>query len=234
MEEQSSIFYMKKVKTIFLSAIIVAFSLIGSQSVFAAEELAPLDIKLPIPAFLGTPTDVPDDEHLEKPTDEPRPQFMAPKGCKNLALNKRVTGSVQKPQNGSYDLVTNGDKEFNDDSYLELPRKTQWVQIDLEKPSKIYAIVVWHAHNTPHIYRDVIVQLSNDPEFKEGVKTVYNNDYDNSSGQGIGNDKEYYESHEGRLIDAKGAEARYLRFYSRGSSYSSMNRYIEIEVWGLE
>lgn len=204
----------------------------------AEEELAPLPITTPIPAFMGTPTDIPDDEHLEKPSDKDRPAFMAPKGCKNLALNKKVTGSVETPMNGTYGLVTDGDKEFNDDSYLELPRKTQWIQIDLEQSSKLYAIVVWHCHNTPQIYRDVIVQISDDPEFKKGVTTVYNNDYDNTSALGVLKnrpyDKEYFENHEGRLIDCKGKEARYIRLYSRGSSYSGMNRYLEVEAWGLK
>ena len=197
-----------------------------------AEDMERLDLKLPIPAFMGTPTDVPDDEHLEKPSENPRPAFMVPKGCKNLALKKKVTGSAEEPNSGSYDLVTDGNKEFSDDTFLELPRRTQWIQIDLEKPAKLYAIVVWHAHNTPHIYRDVIVQVSNDPEFKDKVTTVYNNDYDNSSKLGEGKDLEYYESYEGRLIDTKGVEARYIRLYSRGSSYSGMNRYIEVEAWG--
>lgn len=216
------------------AAALTALVSLPVASAQAADELAPLPIKTPIPAFMGTPTDVPDDDHLEKPTEKDRPAFMAPKGCVNLALNKKVTGSVEEPINGTYSLVTDGDKEFNDDSYLELPRKTQWIQIDLEQPSKIYAIVVWHCHNTPQIYRDVIVQLSDDPEFKEGVTTVYNNDYDNSSKLGEGNDKEYFENHEGRLIDTKGKKARYVRLYSRGSSYSGMNRYMEVEVWGLK
>ena len=159
---------------------------------------------------------------------------MAPKGCTNLALKKKVTGSVETPNNGTYELVTDGNKEFSDDSYVELPRRTQWIQIDLGEPVKMYAIVVWHAHNTPHIYRDVIVQVSDDPQFEKEVKTVYNNDYDNSSLLGVGKDLEYYESHEGRLVDAKGIEGRYVRLYSRGSTYSSMNRYTEVEVWGLK
>ena len=66
------------------------------------------------------------------------------------------------------------------------------------------------------------------------VTFFYNNDYDNSSLLGVGKDLEYYESHEGRLIDAKGVEGRYVRLYSRGSTYSSMYRYTEVEVWCLK
>ena len=34
------------------------------------------------------------------------------------------------------------------------------------------------------------------------------------------------------LINAKGIKARYLRFYSKGSTESAMNEYTEIEVYG--
>lgn len=203
-------------------------------AVRAAEtELAPLPLKLPIPAFMGTPTDIPLGEHIEKPSDKPRPPFLAPKGVQNLALGKKVTSSDKSPITGSLELVTDGDKESNDNSFVELRRRTQWVQIDLEKRAKIYAIVIWHAHNTYQVYHDVIVQVSDDPDFTQGVKTLFNNDYDNSSGLGVGTDKEYFESYEGKLIDAKGVEARYVRCYSRGSTYSALNRYTEIEVWGI-
>lgn len=199
----------------------------------AEAELAPLPLKLPIPAFMGTPTDIPLGDHIEKPSDKPRPPFLAPKGVQNLAQGKKVTSSDKAPITGSLDLVTDGDKESNDNSFVELHRRTQWVQIDLEKRARIYAILIWHAHNTYQVYHDVIVQVSDDPDFTQGVKTLFNNDYDNSSGLGVGTDKEYFETYEGKLIDAKGVEGRYVRCYSRGSTYSALNRYTEVEVWGL-
>jgi len=200
----------------------------------ADTELAPLPIRLPIPAFMGTPTDMPLDENLvEKPSDKPRAPFMAPKGVENVAFKKKVTSSDKSPITGTLELVTDGDKEANDNSFVELHRKTQWVQIDLEKKYKIVAIVVWHAHNTYQVYHDVIVQVSDDPDFTQGVQVVYNNDQDNSSGLGIGTDKEYFENYEGRLMNAKGVEGRYVRLYSKGSTYSALNRYTEVEVYAL-
>jgi len=200
----------------------------------ADAELAPLPIKLPIPAFMGTPTDIPLDPNLvEKPSDKPRPPFMAPKGVQNVAFQKKVTSSDKSPITGTLDLVTDGDKESNDNSFVELHRKTQWIQLDLERKYKITAIVVWHAHNTFQVYHDIIVQVSDDPDFTQNVKTIYNNDQDNSSGLGIGTDKEYFETYEGRLMDAKGVEGRYVRLYSKGSTYSALNRYTEVEVWAL-
>lgn len=215
---------------------LLALSVAGALALTAraAEtELAPLPLKLPIPAFMGTPTDIPLGDHIEKPSDKPRPPFLAPKGVQNLALGKKVISSDKAPITGSLDLVTDGDKESNDNSFVELRRRTQWVQIDLEKRAKIYAILIWHAHNTYQVYHDVIVQVSDDPDFTQGVITLFNNDYDNSSGLGVGTDKEYFETYEGKLIDAKGVEARYVRCYSRGSTYSALNRYTEVEVWGI-
>jgi hypothetical protein len=214
--------------------LLLALGLSGNGLVFAADaDKAPLDIKLPIPAFMGTPTDIPMDEHIEKPSDKPRPPFLAPKGCVNVAEKKKVTSSDVNPVSGSLDLITDGDKESSDTSFVELHRKTQWVQIDLEASFTLYAIVVWHAHNTPQIYKDTIVQLADDADFTKNVRTVFSNDWDNSSGLGIGTDKEYFENYEGKLIPVKGETARYIRLYSKGSTFSALNRYTEVEAFGL-
>ena len=49
----------------------------------------------------------------------------------------------------------------------------------------------------------------------------------------IGKDREFFETQEGKLIDAKGVTARYLRSYTKGSSLSAFNVHEEIEVYGL-
>lgn len=215
------------------AALLAAGALLAACAVRAADpELAPLPVKLPIPAFMGTPTDIPLGDHIEKLSDKPRPPFMAPKGVKNLSAGKKVSSSDKSPITGTLELATDGDKESNDNSFVELHRKTQWVQVDLEAKAKVAAVIVWHAHNTFQVYHDVVVQVADDPDFTQNVKTVYNNDYDNSSGLGVGTDKEYFETYEGRLMDAKGVEGRYVRFYSKGSTYSALNRYTEVEVWG--
>jgi len=58
----------------------------------AAAGYAPIDIKLPKPMFVGTPTDtkVP---NLEKPLGKARPPFLAPEGTKNVALGKPIASS---------------------------------------------------------------------------------------------------------------------------------------------
>ena len=211
----------------------VALVPIAFQNALAADQQVPLDIKLPNPAFTGTPAEIAPSPHLEKFSDIPRPPFLAPAGVTNVALNKKVSSSDPSPSSGTLDLVTDGDKEATDTTYVELHRRTQWVQIDLDAEFTSYAIVVWHAHNAAQVYRDVFVQVANDADFVKEVKTLYNNDYDNSSGFGIGTDKEYFETYEGRLIDGKGVKARYVRLYSRGSTSDSLNRYTEVEVHGL-
>jgi hypothetical protein len=78
----------------------------------------------------------------------------------------------------------------------------------------------------------VIVQISQDPEFITDVKTIFNNDMDNSSGLGVGENLHYVETHEGKLIDAKGLQGRYVRLYSNGNNSNDLNHYIEVDVYG--
>jgi hypothetical protein len=106
------------------------------------------------------------------------------------------------------------------------------VQIDLQGEFQIYAIVVWHYHQDPRVYHDVVVQVADDPDFITNVRTVYNNDQDNSAGLGIGKDREYFETFEGKLIETKDIKARYVRLYSKGNTANEQNHYIEVEVYG--
>ncbi len=158
---------------------------------------------------------------------------MVPKGTINLALNKKVTAS-KAPFSGTLDMITDGDKEAKDGTAVEIKPGVQWVQIDLGASEQLFYVLVWHFHQEPVVFHDVVVQIANDPNFIDGVTTVFNNDQDNSAGLGIGKDREYFESNEGKLIDAHGAKARYVRLYSRGSTFrDQLNRYTEVEVFGL-
>jgi hypothetical protein len=56
---------------------------------------------------------------------------------------------------------------------------------------------------------------------------------DNSAGRGIGTDKQYFETEQGKLINAKEVKARYVRAYSKGSNLSAINCVQEIEVFGI-
>ncbi len=197
-----------------------------------AGDMVPLKLKLPAPTFIGTPKNIPPGTSVEKPTGKARPTFYVPKGTSNLALGKPVTASDTAPIIGEDALITDGDKEAADGKFIEYGFGKQWVQIDLGKSATIYAIVSWHDHTVANVYRDVVVQISDDKDFVEGVKTVFNNDQDNSSGLGKGTDREYFELAEGRLMPVKAVKGRYVRFYSNGSTGGDENRYTEIEVYG--
>jgi hypothetical protein len=198
------------------------------------QKLVAVDIELPKPMFVGTPQDT-RVENLEKPLGKPRPPFLAPEGTTNVALNKAISGSDEEPIIGDLEMITDGDKEAADGSYVELGPFVQYVTIDLEKQHEIYAIVVWHYHKQPRVYFDVVAQLSNDADFIGDVTTVFNNDIDNSAGLGIGKDKHYVETSEGKLIDclSQGSpKARYVRLYSNGNTSNDLNHYIEVDVYG--
>lgn len=157
---------------------------------------------------------------------------MVPKGVTNLAAGKPVTSSAT-PFNGQLSQITDGKKEASDEDAVEFKKGTQWVQVDLGQSFPIYAIAIWHDHRYLQIMHDVIVQVSNDPEFKTAVTTLFNNDADNSSGQGIGLDREYFETNQGRVIAGNGVPARYVRGYTRGGTLSALNCWEELEVYGL-
>ena len=215
------------------TGMIVAAVVMGLAVVAGAQDGArvQLKIELPKPQFTGTPKDI------RSPNLEParggRPrrsvfrQVLArcPRDCK-------VTSSDPEPIIGELSFITDGDKEHDAATYVELGPGTQWVQVDLEKEKEIYAACVWHYHGEARVYRDVICQISNDPDFIDGVVTVFNNDHDNSSKLGEGKEKEYIETNEGRPFAISGVKGRYVRFYSKGNTSNEMNHYTEIEVYG--
>ena len=157
---------------------------------------------------------------------------MVPPGLQNLAPGSSITCSDKNVPADNLAKLTDGDKEASDQSIIFLRKGTQWVQMDLGSPQEIFAMVIWHAHNMAKVYHDVIVQVADDPDFTGNVRTVFNNDSDNSSGLGFGTNREYFETYEGKLINAKGVKARFVRFYSKGSTESALNEYTEIEVYG--
>ncbi len=216
------------VSAIFVAAIAFAGPQ-TSQSV--SEKLVPIKIELPKPMFIGTPQNI-GVERLEKPLGKPRPLFMAPVGTKNVALGKPVASTDEEPIIGEIAMITDGDKEGMDGSFVELGPFLQHITIDLGARHEIYAIVMWHYHKQARVYFDVIVQAADDPDFITNVKVLFNNDHDNSSGLGVGDDLHYVETAEGKLIDAKGVQARYVRLYSNGNSSNDLNHWIETEVYG--
>jgi hypothetical protein len=195
-------------------------------------DLEPIAIVLPQPQFPGTPPALRFGKYVEKPLGKPRPPFKAPKGTTNVALKNPVRGSDEEPIIGELKLITDGDKEASDGSFVELGPGRQYVQTDLGAEYNIYAVLIWHYHKEPRVYHDVVVQVCSDPDFITDVTTVFNNDYDNSAGLGLGENLERIETNEGHLIDAKGVKGRYVRLYSNGNTTNDLNHYIEVEAYG--
>jgi len=202
----------------------IAIALLATTAVATAQDKMVLKTDLPKPLFLGTPVPI-NVPNLEPKLEGDRPDFLVPAGTTNLALGKNVTASDTNPITGTLDLITDGDKEGDEGSWVELGPGKQWVQIDLEKDADIYALVVWHYHSQARVYRDVVVQISDDPTFSKDVTTIY----DNSA---AGKNLPYIENYLGKLIDAKGVKGRYVRLYSNGNTTNKMNHYIEVEVFG--
>ena len=187
---------------------------------------------LPAPALKGTPENLPVGPNIEPLPDKPPPPFLVPKGVKNLAAGRSVSSSA-RPFSGELNQITDGKKEAFDFDTLEFKKGSQWVQVDLEKPRLIYAIVMWHDYRYTQTMHDVIVQVADDPEFQKAVTTLFNNDTDDSSGRGVGGDREYFETHFGRIVAGKGVKARYARCYTNGSNLTRLNSWQELEVYGL-
>jgi hypothetical protein len=213
------------------AALLVPVSASAQAPAAGGQKLAPIPLVLPQPVFEGTPQNlrVP---NLEKPNYKARAPFLAPEGVKNIARRKKVTSSDANPAVGELDMITDGEKNGEEGYFVELAPGKQQVTIDLGAPNEVYAIVVWHFHKAPRVYFDVIVQVADDAAFTKNVRTVFNNDHDNTSGLGAGKDMNYIETSEGKLVDAKGAVARFVRLWSKGNSANDLNHYVEVDVYG--
>jgi hypothetical protein len=173
---------------------------------------------------------------------------MVPYGTTNIAFKKRVTSSDDFPIIGQLSMITDGHKGETrwargekDPKYpwVELGPGMHWVQIDLGQRSRIYGVHLWHYYNETRVFRDVIVQVCHENTFTKNVRTIYNNDQDETSKLGKGKDREFYEHNHGFPIDTRGKNhegilGRFVRLYSRGNTSDAQNQYIEVEVIGQE
>ncbi len=218
-------------KTHTIACTLLSAALLAPAVMAQAPQTEELKLKLPKPMFVGTPTNI-KSPNLEAVTGKPRGPFMVPVGTKLLSLKRPVTSSDRQPVIGELEMITDGEKEGGDGYFVELGPGKQWVQVDLGARYAVHAILAWHYHSQARVYRDVIVQVSDDRDFLKGVATIFNNDHDNSSGLGIGKDKEYIEVAEGKLFDPKAVAGRYVRLYSNGNTVNDLNHYVEVEVHG--
>ncbi|MBT3277808.1 MAG: hypothetical protein HN909_04160 [Phycisphaerales bacterium] len=208
-------------------------------AVAAAQENAPtgmaaLDVTLPKQRIDGTPQPPKGEPNMEtsKPKGYTRPAFYVPTGTINLAKGKTVTVS-EEPMVGEISQIVDGEAESTDETTLDLDSGPAWVVVDLGKECEIFAILMWHRHSNIYVFRDVIIEVSNDMDFLDAT-VLFNNDHDGSLGKGYekGHDKQYIETYEGKLVDAKGTKGRYVRFWSNGNHYDGSNYWIEAMVFG--
>lgn len=215
------------------SAAIAAAAAFGFAPYAGAQDgdMEAIAIELPKANFGGTPLDY-WGENLEERDFKDRPPFLAPKGTTNVALKKAVTASTGKALLGTLEMVTDGNKEYDEKNVVEIDEGYQYVQIDLGEACEVYAVLLWHFHAAERVYFDTTIKVATDADFTQGVETIFNNDHDNSSGAGVGKDKEYVETYKGKLVDAGGVKARYIRLYSNGNTSDNKNHYTEVEVFG--
>ncbi len=189
----------------------------------------------PKPIFVGTLEPAGRIPNMEKadPDAVKKRDALVPKGTVNVAKGKPVTSSDPVPIIGSLELVTDAEADGDDGYYVELAPGTQWVQVDLGATMNVWKVLLWHFHKNIAIYFSVVVQVSDDPNFKTGVTTLFNNDIEDKLKLGTkGTDKNYIETNHGRFIEGNGAKGRYIRCWSAGNSANEMNHYVEMQVFG--
>lgn len=224
--------------------------LAGLTAPVFAQETVPVPVEVPPVSLVGTETPIPEglaytglEEVNAAAEDANRPKV--PAAATNLAAGRPVTTSegLAGPDYLSYEengetkfLLTDGLKDSAEFNEMILTGEKQWVQIDLGAPQSISAVWVAHSHKAKRVFFDVVVQISNDPTFAEGVTTIYNNDADNTLGFGAGTDSIYLDTNNGLFVGTGDAPVtgQYVRFYSSGNSFEAdKNFYIEAEVWGV-
>ena len=166
-----------------------------------------------------------------------RKPFKVPPGMTNLAIYKPVTASTDEPLAGDVDQITDGLKKRGPFDYVELAPGLGWVQIDLGKVRTIHAVVIWHFYKNATIYNDVIVRVADDAAFTRNVRTLFNNDHDDSAKMGKGDDTAFYTRWGGEIVDArgedgKGTETRFVRVYTADGMEDELVRFVEIAVYG--
>jgi hypothetical protein len=148
----------------------------------------------------------------------------------NYAAGKTFTGSTLTSAAAITDGITNDSSYPN--GYGTVTSGAQSIKVDLGASHDISSVKVWHYYPDGRTYHDVIVQLSNDVNFASGVTTVFNNDTNNSAGQGTGTDAEYAETSAGKSIAFSPVNARYVRLWTNGSTANTYGHYMEVQVWG--
>jgi chitodextrinase len=152
-------------------------------------------------------------------------------GGSAINLSQGILPTSHAPaEEGTLVMATDGN--LNSANYVNISSGPQWLGVDLGKIAQISDIKLWHYYADGRTYHDVVVQLSDDPNFASGVTTVFNNDTTNAVGQGVGSNAAYPETSAGKDIAFNPVSARYVRMWSDGSTVNMWNHYVEVQIYG--
>jgi len=139
---------------------IILSVILGCSAAIQAQEKVYIKMEFPKPSFTGTPKAVRQHVHLDRyPSYKPRPPILVPAGCDTLlSRGCKVTSSDDDPIIGELPYVTDGEKEDDAATYVELGPGLQWIQIDLGDEKEIHAVCIWHrgGNEVQCAYRDVV------------------------------------------------------------------------------
>ena len=169
------------IKKIIVFALAAAFVAASAQT--QDQTKVELKLKLPKPMFIGTPRNI-RTPNLEAVTGKPRGPFFVPAGTSCCRSGNRSRRATRRRSSGSSPSSPTARSRARTAISSNSGRAKQWVRIDLKESAALRAILVWHYHSQARVYRDVVVQVSDDKDFVTGVTTLFNNDHDNTLGAG--------------------------------------------------
>ncbi|MFD2334317.1 fibronectin type III domain-containing protein [Cohnella sp. GCM10020058] len=161
----------------------------------------------------------------------------------NVALGQATVSTNGVVSNAaSLKLLVDGDRTTSNYAMIDASAGPKWVQLDLGESFPVTKVNVLNDYNpaATRTGRDIIIQLSNDPTFASGVSTIFNNDSDNTAGQGAGTDAAYLEPTDGSgktIALSTPVSARYVRSWANGhirtadASIQKVNTPVELEVY---
>ena len=149
-----------------MKKLIMIALLVATAGLFAEDKVA-IKFELPAPHSSGTPKEVKSDNLEPDPgPGKYRAPIMVPVGFdKKLTTEETKVTTSEEAVTGENEYVVDGDKTPDATCMLQLPGGLQWVQLDLGAEKTVSAVCVWHDQGDDRVYKDVIVQLSNDEKF---------------------------------------------------------------------
>jgi hypothetical protein len=194
-----------------------------------------LEPALPPPFHTASPSppdNWPDTVESYTETWKRKDRVIVAEGCRLLSHRCKVTVSDPDPM-GDPSQVTDGIRSSqSDDNLLNLALGRQWVLIDLGARREIHCVWLWLRDWAWVAHRNVIVQITDDPNQQGTI--VLNNDHDGSEGFGRGTDPEWQDINTGRPVTFPPVTGRYVRVRTNGRTIDDVNVFAEVAVYGRD